>query len=242
VKFFADRMQRKFNLVPYGDPLLPAVVYGLYNKDDFEFLESFVPPVIVLWRGTDALVMTPAKAAIVLAKKNCIHYAASKNVRDSLKRHGIETEILPITSTDPGIKCEPRGNLVYCYISAKHPVMYKKYQMDLLKKLEKQLPYKFIYTTLHQYKGDAILDVYRKCFVGIRLLNHDGISNSILEMGLMGRRTISNSNLPLTIRWKNIEDIKRAVKKQYESRHKPNQNISDAFRKLINIGESWLEI
>lgn len=242
VKFFAERMQRKFNLIPFSDPLQPTVIYGLYNQDDYDFYRIFTPPAIVLWRGTDALVLTPAKAAVVLAKKNAKHYAASKNVHDSLKRHGIESEILPITSTDPGIKCEPRGNSVYCYISAKHPVMYKKYQMNLLKRLEKQLPFKFIYTTLHQYKGDKILDVYRRCFVGVRLLNHDGMSNSILEMGLMGRRTISNANLPLVIRWSDIESIKRAIRKQYESRHKPNQYISDTYRKLIDIGDKWLEI
>jgi hypothetical protein len=242
VKFFAERMQRKFNLVPFSDPLQPTVIYGLYNPDDFDFYRVFTSPAIVLWRGTDSLVMTPAKAAIVLAKKNARHYAASKNVHDSLKKFGIESEILPITSTDPGIKCEPRGDCVYCYISSKHPVMFKKYKMQALKWLERKTRLKFIYTTIHQYKGEALMNVYRKCFVGIRLLDHDGMSNSILEMGLMGRRTISNSHLPYTIRWKTLEDIRRAIIKQYQTRHRPNQHISDEYRQLIDIGDKWLEI
>jgi hypothetical protein len=217
-------------------------MYGIYNGDDYKFFENFEPFIIALWRGTDALITNEKKAAIILAKKNCKHYAASSNVKASLARWGIRAEVLPITSTDPKIECEPRGKCVYCYISSKHPVMYKKYKMGILKQLERSLPYKFIYTTIKMYPPEKLMEVYKRCFVGVRLLDHDGMSNSILEMGLMGRRTISNSGLPYTIRWKSVKDIRKAILKQYATRNSRNKCISDAYRKLIDIGDNWLEI
>jgi hypothetical protein len=242
VKFFADRMMQKFNLQPLTDMTQPVVMYGIYNGSDYEFFKIFEPFIIALWRGTDALVTNEKKAAVILAKKNCKHYAASLKVQASLARWGIRAEVLPITSTSLNIQCEPRGNFVYCYISSKHPVMYAKYRMSILRKLEKSLPYKFIYTTLHKYSSKDLLAIYKKCFVGVRLLDHDGMSNSILEMGLMGRRTISNSGLPYTIRWKNMKGIRQAIIKQYKARYQENKYISDAYCKLIDIGEGWLEI
>lgn len=242
VKFFASRMMRKFNLQPVTDVNEPVVMYGIYNGEDYEFYQSYNPFVIVLWRGTDALVLNEKKAAVILGRKEVRHYAASRKVQQSLLKYGVHSEYLPITSTDPGIKCEPRGTWVYCYVSSKSPVMFAKYKVTALRRIEKKLRLKFIYTTLYKYSPDRLMAIYRKCFVGIRLLDHDGMSNSILEMGLMGRRTISNSGLPYTIPWKTSKDIIRAIIREYKGRMKDNRHISEAYRKLIDIGDKWLEI
>ena len=242
VKFFGPRMEKKFNLRPFDDPTAPVVMYGIYNEDDYTFFDTFKPPIIALWRGTDALVTNPARAIRLLRRSDCKHYAVSKDVQRSLARWGVDSKMLPITSTDPAIKCEPRGNWVYCYHSSKHPVMLEKYKIKVLRKLEKDLRRKFVYTTLHGRNYEDLMGVYKKSFVGVRLLDHDGMSNSILEMGLMGRRTISNSGLPFTIPWSNYESIKKAIKKEWSARHEDNKMISEAYRKLIDIGDTWLEL
>jgi hypothetical protein len=234
-------MIRKFNLMPFDNPAEPVVMYGIYNEDDYKFFETFEPNIIALWRGTDALVTNPARAARILKKTNCKHYAVSKDVQRSLARWDIKSEILPITSTDPRIKREGRGNWVYCYISSKSPVMAAKYKLNILHKLERDLRRKFVYTTLHGLPYEKLSQVYKKCFVGIRLLDHDGMSNSILEMGLMGRRTISNSGLPYTIPWTNYKSIRRAIEREFKHRMEDNSEISSAYRKLIDIGDAWLE-
>jgi len=241
VKFFAGRMQHKFKLRPYDDPTKPVIMYGVYNTDDYEFFKNFEQPMIVLWRGTDAQVVNEGKAKIILSKP-CRHYAVSRQVQKSLERFGIMSEVKAITSTDPSIKCQPRGEYVYCYISSNVNVMRSKYKYGWLRYLQRKLPYKFIFTTIRQYPEDKLMKIYRKCFVGVRLLGHDGMSNSILEMGLMGRRTISNSGLPHTIPWKELKDVKKSIIKEYNHRREDNSSISTAYKKLINIDNKWLEL
>ena len=243
VKFFTDRMMQKFSLLPYTDTTIPVVMYGIYNVDDFSFYQTHKPAIIVLWRGTDAKILDKEKARIILSKKNVRHYAGSQIVKQSLTKWGIRAEIKPITSTSLNIQPELKGDCVYCYICSNNPLMSDKYKYNDLKKIAGSLPYNFVFTTQRQYNFKDLTDIYRKCFVGVRLLDHDGMSNSILEMGLMGRRTISNSGLPHTIRWKSITDVIQAINTQYKQRKLDDyKTISRDYRKLIDIGDSWLQI
>lgn len=242
VRFFGDRMIRKYGLRMYDDPDKPVVVYGIYNGDDITFFETFKPEIIALWRGTDAKVLNEGKVKRLGVKKNVKHYAASPCVQRTLAKWGIKSQFLPITSTDANIKREPRGDCVYCYVASKTDVMRARYRVDMLKQLERDLRVKFLYTTLYQFPFEKLIEVYKRCFVGVRLLGHDGLSNSILEMGLMGRRTVSNSGLPYTIPWKTYDDVRTALIEEWKNHKNDNTEISKAYQKLINIGDAWLEI
>jgi hypothetical protein len=235
-------MMRKFSLTPVTDLTAPVVIYGMYNNDDYSFFETFEPFKIVLWRGTDAKIMNSERAKRILAGKNYRNIAASKSVQKSLAAFNIESEVIPITSTPLDIPLAKRGKYVYCYVCSRTPVMYKRYQVDRLKKLGHALKMKFLYINQNSYKFKKLIDIYRQCFVGIRLLDHDGMSNSIIEMGLMGRRTISNSGLPDTIPWKTMKDVKNAIIREYKRRLEDNSNIRADYLKLIDIGDNWLEV
>lgn len=239
VRLFGERMMRKYDLVPFTDGSQPTVIYGMYKDADYELLQKV--KAIVIWCGSDARIINPARAEI-LKKYPAKHYSKSKSVYNALKTWGIETEILPITSTSPTISCKPRGRAVYCYIGNDSPGMRKKYRMNILKGLEAALPYKFIYAYYDKYSQEEIMKIYRRCFIGIRLLEHDGLSNSILEMGLMGRRTVSNSGLPCAIPWRRSGHIANIINEEFKTKHKANRWISDATRKYIDIGDKWLEI
>ena len=237
VKFFADKMMRKYDLVPCTDIKKPVIIFGLYNGADYSFYSAANVHVVV-WCGTDARMMQISKAAII-KKKNVRHYAMSIIVKKSLQSYGIKAELAPITPTMPDIDPERRGDSVYCYIGNGHPAITIKYRIDMLKKLEASLPYKFIYTTFNKYTRDELMDVYKQCFIGLRLLDHDGLSNTILEMGMMGRRTISNNGIPYTIRWKGFDDIKASIINEYKHRGEDNTGISRDIKAYITIDDSW---
>lgn len=242
VKFFADRMMQKYSLVPYTDQSEPLVMYGIYNEDDYKVYQDHKAPMIILWRGTDAKILTEKKAQIILSRSDCRHYAGSRIVKQSLEKWGIHPEIKPISPT-PILKPVPRGNSVYCYICSRNPLMSTKYKYDLLKRIADKLPYKFIFTEQKNHTFERLQEVYRQCFVGVRLLDHDGMSNTILEMGMMGRRTISNSGLPHAISWKGIKDIQVSINREYKNRKRPDWKIiGKDYQNLINIGDSWLEL
>ena len=238
VRYFAQRMMDKFSLVSFTDESEPVILYGMYKDEDYELLKKTKGTVV--WCGTDAMVVNKNRAEIIKAHPHR-HIAKSKQVQNTLRKWKIDSELIPVTSTPLNIECKPRGNKVYAYVCSDNPVMYQKYKMPILKKLEVDLPYKFIFTTIKKYKPEDLLLIYEKCFVGIRLLDHDGLSNSILEMGLMGRRTISNSGLPGTIPWGGYKALKQNIEKEYAHRKQDNRAISDAVRKFIDIDDSWLE-
>jgi len=235
VKFFADKMMRKYDFVPCSDPKEPVIMFGLYSSADYSFYSTSNVHVVV-WCGTDARMMSSGKAKII-KKKNVRHYAMSVIVKKSLQAHGIKAELKPITPTMPDIDSCKRGDSVYCYIG--NPNMNLKYRVELLKSLEGSLPYKFIYTTFNKHTRDELMGVYKQCFIGLRLLDHDGLSNSILEMGMMGRKTISNNGIPHTIRWIGFDDIKKSIINEYKHKSEDNEFISRDIKKYINIDDSW---
>lgn len=235
-------MKQKFNLSEFHDVKEPVIMYGMYNSDDYTFYETHEPFIIVLWRGTDSKILNADKAQRIKAKTNVRHIAGSRDVSANLKRYGIQSEMIVITPTPLDIKSKKSGECVYCYICSEDPKMSVKYRLDWLQKLERKLPYKFIYTTQKKYSRTKLIEVYKRCFVGIRLLDHDGMSNSIIEMGMMGRRTISNSSLPHTIHWKTFDDVLNAIQAEYKNRNKINNTVSIDYWNLINIGDDWRNI
>lgn len=229
----------KFDLIPFTDESQPVVLYGMYKDEDYELLKRVKG--VIVWCGTDAKVVNVKRAEILKSRPDVKSFAKSKQVYESLKHWGVESEIIPITSTPLNIGVKPRGGCVYAYVCSVNEKMYVKYKMNVLKKLARELPYKFIFTTIKKYKRKELMKIYERCFIGIRLLDHDGLSNSILEMGLMGRRTISNSGLPGTIPWVNYKGIKNAIIREYRHRKQDNKVIHNAIKKYISIDDLWLE-
>jgi len=239
VSLFGERMIKKYGLVPYSNVSEPVLIYGMYKNEDYELLKK--TKCLVLWCGSDARVINPGRAEI-LKNHPARHIAKSRDIHKTLKDWGIRSTIIPVTSTMPTISVKPRGKKVYCYIGSDTPAMKMKYKLSLIKGLQSGLPFKFIIVTYRQYPHETVMKLYRQCFIGIRLLDHDGLSNTILEMGLMGRRTISNSGLSCAIPWRRKTDLAKIIFTEYKQRRSDNTAISEATRKYIDIGDKWLEI
>ena len=237
VKFFKDKLQDKYNLKEFTDPGRPVVLYGMYKQEDFDLYLTVRS--VVVWCGTDAKILNKQRADIIKSRPS-IQYAKSEDIHNSLKKFGIRSIRLAISPTKADIEPQPLGRNVYAYIGNKSPGMVRKYKVDLLKRIETIIPYKIIYANHNQYNREDLLAIYRKCFIGIRLLDHDGLSNSIIEMGLMGRKTISNGGLPYTIKWKKGGDIKDSISR--ERKLSSGCAVSDEYKKLLNISNKWLEI
>jgi hypothetical protein len=58
-----------------------------------------------------------------------------------------------------------------------------------------------------------MFEIYKKCFVGVRLTNKDGNANTVLEMGRLGIPVIFNGNESNSISYEknNIIDIKNRI-------------------------------
>jgi hypothetical protein len=77
--------------------------------------------------------------------------------------------------------------------------------------------------------------------MGMRLIKHDGISNTVIELGLMGRRCFWNETSPNAIPWDSVSGIAARVIEESKLIGSTNTAIADATRNFINIGDSWLD-
>jgi hypothetical protein len=51
-------------------------------------------------------------------------------------------------------------------------------------------------------------------------------------MGLMGRKSIFNGNLPNSIKWNSVDDIYQNIMKEYNLRQLPNKHVTESFKTL----------
>lgn len=239
VKSFQDKMLNKFNLRLFNNPDEPVVMYGLYKQEDYDFLQNYTNTVHVLWCGSDAMIAVGPRVDVI-KKSGCVNIAKNKTIHDTLKSKGINSKIIPVTPTPLDIEPQKKGNKVYCYICSSSPGMERKYKISVLKRLQTMVPYEFVYTYHNSYSRKQLMKIYKDCFIGIRLLDHDGLSNSIIEMALMGRRTISNNPIPGAIPWRKGIPIPKLIDIEYK--RNDTERVHKEMKKYIDIGDKWLEI
>jgi len=238
VGFFKESFLAKFKLNDYSSNIKPAVFFGLYKGHHKLFMQHRSLAVIV-WAGTDVLHMKnkPAFLEYVKNRKRTYHIAISNFIENDLKELGIQFMSLPIIpQNNKGFEAEPLGKSVYMYTSEKSPHIYGD---EILKQVKKQLPnFNFIIATAHTYTREELKKVYKKCFLGLRLTKHDGLSNTVVELGLMGRKVIWNGNTPNALNYTGVNDIVRLIK--HEANKPLNEDIAIKVKDYVTIKDDWL--
>jgi hypothetical protein len=234
VEFFRPAYE-KFGLTYVNeggyDLQAPCVFAGMYNMQDVERLYFHKGKKIIVWLGMDSNLFFQQFDPAIL--KNCLNVAISKNIQEKLKSNGIGSEYIMIPHTDIDFwKPEPLGECVYSYAPNNN------YGRDAVFELSKKSPYKFIITDhCKQYTRDQLYEIYKNCFVGLRLRTlGDGNPASIIEMGLMGRKTISNNDSIACIHYEDILQIPYLIDREKEKK----ELIIDKFVKsevLINVNK-----
>lgn len=235
VASFKDKFLSKYGLTTFKDPKQPLVMFGMYNTEDMGVLVNHKAPVILVWCGSDSLKI---KRGDVWALKRKVkkHYAMSRFISDDLKKHHIAHAILPITPSSIDINPEPRGDSMYCY-GLRSPSLYNT---DLAKEVSRITGYNLILAKHDTFTHEQLMNAYKESFIGLRLTPHDGLPNTVLELGMMGRRSIYNGDIPHCIKWKSVDDICENVIKEYQNRHQPNEQISKDIKNYLNISDQWL--
>ena len=111
--------------------------------------------------------------------------------------------------------------------------------VDIIKKRTK---HKIIEANHTTYKPDQLDEIYKSCFLGLRLTKHDGLPNTVLELGLMGRNCIHNGNIPNCLNYNTVEDIIQIINEEYKKREIKSKNIVDDVYDFLNIDNNWLKV
>lgn len=238
VVFFRQKLIDKYGLNEYSSLDDPAVFYGMYDRADYLAALKHRGHLTILWRGNDAR-QIPGYARCLLRIMRARHIANSEFTSESLRRAGIPHSVLPITPTINIKNPQPRGDAIYFYTSKVPGNTYGDAYVEDLKGI---IPQKIIIAHSQSHTGDELKDIYKSCFIGLRLTKHDGLPNTVCEMGLMGRRCIYNGILPNAIPYRSLDDIVRAIHAEYENRFEDNSGIADAMHDFLDIGDSWLYV
>lgn len=83
--------------------------------------------------------------------------------------------------------------------------------------------------------SDELIENYKKCFVALRLTNHDGIANTVFELGLIGIKTIYNDiKSPTSLPYNSIEDIITHIDNEYSNK-KIDYELIDNVKKYSDV-------
>lgn len=191
IPFYKERFLSRYGLVDYADPNRPAFFFGLYGTPDFEALNSHVGPAVVIWTGSDVLAIREwcAKGGQVQFGSNVHHVAISQFIADDLDALGLKYVRLPFCCVDgEKFKPVPLGRKVYCYCPDHAR---DKYGGPLLDEIMRLLPDVEFHVQRTLDPAADMPAIYAECAMNLRLVRHDGLSNTSMEMGLSGRPTIN---------------------------------------------------
>ena len=246
-KVFSGFM-KKYSLSSYKDKNSPAVFYSLWGMRNLSLHRSFA---IIVWRGTDIVKIDKNKIKKIKQMKNVYHVAISSYIAKDLDKLNIPYKFIPLVGADVNnFEPVPLGEEIYAYIpNVNHPQVKnkyrKRYNYELIKKIKNKCKFKINITNgERQYNRKEIKEIYGRCFCGFRFTKHDGLPNQVIEMGLLGRKSFYNGDVPGSIHWneKNIDEILENIEKEAKKIGKVNYNISKQIREFIDVGDEWLNI
>jgi len=236
ISIFKDAYLSKFDLINSFYIYEPVVFIGMYSDDDYAVFQRYIADKVVLWCGTDALMITPQRAAI-LKNNKATHIVKSQFMSDDLKKFGIPHKIIPVSWQDHNINPVPLGDSIFHYGDGDF------YGTHLLHEIAKKTGLHIYRANKDSYNKEDLHEVYRDCFIGLRLTKHDGLPNTVLELGMMGRRSIYNGGIPTSIRWDDMSGLIGNIMTEYSYRKIADYKlVSKQIKQFINIGESWLEV
>lgn len=237
--------KKKYGLTDYVDSIAPLLQFGFYREEDIAIFRTHKAPINLVFQGSDALLLTASLADIlkhrIFTSKDCKVYAISEWISSRLHSWGIPHQVIPISAT---IQSEwencPNGDKIYAYASDMQPANFKYYGGDLFYEVEKQTGIEVIIGNYGKYNREELTGLYKQSFINLRLTKFDGCPNTVLEMGLMGRKSIYNGSIDGCIKWQNIDDICQNVIVEYGTRKYDNSKVSEQFNKYLNINTDFL--
>jgi hypothetical protein len=242
-KFFRSGFLQKFNLREYNSIKQPAIFFGIYIKS-YPTIFRHEGLAVLIWTGGDSmnLAKNPALVKKLKSRDNIKHIAISNFVSNDLDRVNIPHYFLPILPfNNNNFRPAPLGDCIYTYSAHTKPQFYGSEKILLLKKIFPDIRFITLYAKQpNSVIRSEIINYYKKCFIGLRLTPHDGMSNTVIEMGLMGRKVVWNGNSPNAIPYKNIDDIVNAIKCERNLIGETRLRMAEKVKEFIDIPNDWL--
>ena len=239
-KIFRTALAQKYGLQAYTDVNEPLLIFGL-TKGSYTRLIGHKSLCVIVFTGGDSMNLYANDVILNLIKGNkdvhCI--ALSDIISRDLFQAGIEHKVIPINPFVNNINPQPFGDKIYSYIPQSLRGFYGGYIVDRLKEL---IPHEILTCSLGSYKREQLIkEIYPQCFIGLRLTAHDGLPNTAIELALCGRKTVTNVDMPCSLKYSGLNDIVKHIRTESKLiGTAPDNTIPDLMKKFLNVGEDWL--
>jgi hypothetical protein len=218
----------KYKLHPYEVATWDTVFMGMYRKEDLIKLATHLGASTIVWFGSDAKDLPDDWIKFV---HDSVNIGVSQQVVDTLESKGIEAMWCPINAVIPHQwPLVPNGDKIFWY-SGNAPEIYGE---TMINEIKERMNIPIIRAGHDTFTKDQLKDVYSQCFLNLRLTKHDGCPNTNIEMGLMGKRSIYNGDLPGSIPWESVDDICKSIMREFNTRNVDNYYLSEIYHNFVN--------
>lgn len=222
-------LMRKYDMTERNDLDEWCGFFGMYREEDLEALKEHRGDRFIIWFGSDAKDL-PDEWVYYLKWE--LNIAISRQVLESLRKKGLDAYYLPINATiAEEWPATAKGEKIYWYYNEGCKEFYGS---ELIEQIEERIDIPIIKADYQTFTKDQLYDVYAQCFLNLRLTPHDGCPNTNLQMGLMGRKSIYNGDLPHSIAWTDVDNICESIMREYDNRHL-SDNVSSDFVNFVKI-------
>ena len=261
-------MQKKYGFEHYNrlhDRDKPVVVFGCYGRGTKADIMNHRGRCIIVWSGSDSVRLHEVPHFVTYLTKNThriFHIAHSHWIQTDLKHWNIpyiDRVILPFDLSS--FRFEPKaGNTVYHYGTHQREWYYGTHIMKKLRDIwDKTDKFPKVEISVQSaYNQRELYEIYKRSFVGVRLTEHDNMAMSVIEMGLMGRRSIFNGDVPCAIPypcppydryepltrrqwvWQDESLLPRIGKMILEMDRQPDRLLAEEMREFVHDDKEWL--
>ncbi len=218
LEHFKDRFIKKFNIKLYDknkDYMKNTIFFGLYDLYDFKRILKHTGKKYIMWGGTDCddrFKLRKNSIQIVKKISNLTHISISESIKNRLDKNDIISTRIYFNLVDKTIfnPISEFGECIYIYNGYTKGNEYL-YGEKIYKKLMEKLPqYTYILSNELSIPWEEMPNVYKKCFVGLRLTEEDGNANTVQEFNSMGIPIIFNGEGGIP--WSDLISIGNTIK------------------------------
>jgi len=214
---FTNKFKNLYNLIEYNNNTDNTCFFGVYTDDDLYKLKSHEGIKYIIWGGEDANpknLVSLSTLNEVQKLSNVIHISISKCIYKSLQNVNINSIYINFNLVDTNLfKKIPSlelGNKIFIFNGQTNNREHI-YGKSIYEAVMKRLPqYEYIFSNSLNVKYEEMPEIYKQCFIMIRLTMHDGNANSVQECKAMNIPVIHNQS-DYGLEWQNIDDIIRHI-------------------------------
>ena len=177
----------------------PIIYFTDFNDEDCEKILNYNNIIFLIW----IKIGQSNKIKLIKKKNNIIHYASTKFLLKNLKNYNINAELFPIHIKNPTIfkPVEKKGSKILLCES-------QIFQQELIKELPE---YEFLFCKKYDLNDPIIAnELYRKCFIIIRLTEYDGYLPMVDQLESMNIPIVHNFS-DYGLKWETINNVKNHI-------------------------------